>query len=262
MPYLPMPAGHEIFHTESGAGRDVLLIHGWACDGSDWAWLVTDLAKDHRVVVIDNRGHGRSTDPGLYSPELFADDAAQVIAQLGLDRPIVVGHSMGTTIASALAVERPELVSALVLIDPVYGAEEAALAPALAAIAHVPHGFATAAFGQFYGANTPEWIPEWHRRRILGTPENVVRDALVSLYTGDGGIGAREVGEVYLAQRTAPMLAVFAGSGSGIATWERTLPHGAADQIEVWPENGHFLHQEDPPRFAATFREWIAKSRV
>lgn len=258
MPYVAVNGG-ELFYTEEGAAGDsVLMIHGWSCDGSDWAWLASDLDRDHRCVIIDNRGHGRSSpSPDGYTPRRFAADAAQLIEHLGLGRPIVVGHSMGTIIASTLAVERPELVRALVLIDPVYGADDDALGQVLGAVRQAPHAVATAAFQQFYGEKTPDWLPGWHRRRVLGTDEAVVRDALAGLYEGEEGIGRKAVGETYLRGRKAPTLAIYAGGREATADWDRGLDHGERDEIIVWSEHGHFLHQEDPQRFAGEVRRWL-----
>ena len=108
-----------------------------------------------------------------------------------------------------------------------------------------------------YGARTPSWLPVWHRRRILATDESVVRDALVGLYEGADGIGRRTTGEAYLPRRTAPVLAIYAGAATAVADWDRSLAHGGHDEIVVWPENGHFLHQEEPDRFAAEVRRWL-----
>jgi pimeloyl-ACP methyl ester carboxylesterase len=258
MPHLPLADAQTIFYTDEGEGDPVLMIHGWSCDGSDWAWLASDLRRDHRCVVIDNRGHGRSTTAtDGYTPRLFAADAARVIEEIGLGRPVVVGHSMGTIIASTLAVERPDLVRALVLVDPVYGMDDYVIAPALAGVRQAPHAAATATFQSFYGEKTPSWLPAWHRHRLVGTPEAVVRDALVGLYEGEEGIGRKVVGETYLRGRKAPTLAIYAGARAATADWDRALDHGPLDRISVWPEHGHFLHQEDPERFSAEVRRWL-----
>ncbi|WP_187288849.1 alpha/beta fold hydrolase [Microbacterium sp. B19] len=262
MPYIDLADGGRLFFTEEGAGRPVLLIHGWACDGSDWAWLQADLAADHRAIAIDNRGHGRSSRSETYSPAAFAADAAEVIERLELGPTLVMGHSMGTIIASALAIRRPELVSGLVLVDPVYGADPAVMAGALRMARADPHGFTVAAWAPFYGARTPAWLPIWHRRRTLATDPHTVSEALAGLYEGEGGLGLASVGERELVKRQAPTLALYAGTGQAIADWDGALEHRAPYEIEIWPENGHFLHQEDPERFAARVRSWLAASEV
>jgi len=234
------------------------LLHGWACDGSDWSWLAADLAADHRVIIPDHRGHGRSTPTAArFGAKVLAADAAALLERLSIDHAVVVGHSMGTLVASALAVERPDLVTALILVDPVYGQTGERIAPALEAIRSHPTDTAAAIFSRFYVDDSPPWLAFWHRRRLLGTPPNVVAEALCALYEGPNAVGLRTVGETYLARRKCPMLVVYGGASLDVAEWERTLPHGADDRIVVWPDNGHFLHQEKPDAFASLCREWL-----
>ena len=102
-----------------GAGPPVVLLHGWCCDRSFMTPLfVHFLAKHHSVVAVDLRGHGWSDKPGgSYSIEMFADDLGALCAELGLEKPILVGHSMGGMIVFELAVQHPALASAVVMID-------------------------------------------------------------------------------------------------------------------------------------------------
>lgn len=257
MPYLELEPGRFIFYTDEGSGTAVLYLHGMTCDGSDWAWLASDLSADHRSIVIDHRGHGRSTPTERYSTRLFADDAAAVLDGLGIGSAIVVGHSMGGGVASALAVQRPDLVAALLLVDPVYGLEDDVLTAYVDAVRAHPHRQTLAAFGEFYGERTPPWLPLWHRRRILGTDPGVIVGSVLGTAVGDDAYARRTVAAAHLPHRTAPMIAIYAGTGAAVAAWDRGLPHRPDDVIEVWSEHGHFLHQEAPERVAARFREWL-----
>lgn len=253
----------ELYFSDDGAGPPVVLLHGWACDGSDWNWLASDLTVDHRVLIPDHRGHGRSTAiMSRFGARVLAEDAAALLQHLSVSSAVVVGHSMGTVVASALAVERPDLVSALVLVDPVYGQTEDRIGSALEFIRQAPLETAAAVFSQFYVDESPPWLSFWHRRRMLGTPPGVVAEALCALYEGPDALGLRVVGERYLSRRACPMLAVYASNSADVAEWERTLPHGPDDRIIVWPRSGHFLHQERPEEFASLFREWLASLAV
>lgn len=257
MAYLELADARRLFFTDEGEGPAMLFIHGWSCSGADWAWAVTDFMTDHRVVVPDNRGHGASDPADAYSPKLFAEDAAALLEHLNITSAIVVGHSMGTLTGSALAVEHPDLVDALVLVDPVYNSPAEVLDTAvLPAIKQAPHETAVATFANFYCDATPSWLPAWHRRRLLSTSPDVVRDAFVSLYEGEDGIGRDTISHTYLPRRQAPVLAIYAGDEQR-AAWERTILNGTHDDVRVWPDNGHFLHQEDPTRFAREVREWL-----
>jgi pimeloyl-ACP methyl ester carboxylesterase len=253
LPICSVAGGVDLFYTDTGAGPPVLLLHGWTCDGNDWAWLSADLCADHRVVNMDHRGHGRSSEvDGPYGAKPLAEDAARLLRHLGIEQAVVVGHSMGALVASVLAIEHPSLVRALVLIDPAYGHADDHLQELVAAVRAEPVGTAIAVFKTFYGSGSPAWLQEWHARRIAGTPPHVLAEALAALFEGPDAIGRAAVGADYLARRACPTLAIYAGPG------DLTLPGGSADTIEVWPEAGHFLHQEQPDRFALRMRSWIA----
>lgn len=102
-----------------GAGPPVLLVHGWCCDHAYFAPQAEHFAaQGRRVIAVDLRGHGASDAPvQSYAMPGFADDLAFLCGELGLERPLVVGHSMGGIVGFDLAARRPELVGALVMID-------------------------------------------------------------------------------------------------------------------------------------------------
>lgn len=117
MPTLQL-AELSLHYEESGAGPPVLLLHGLGSSGRDWDLVAPALAAEHRLLVPDARGHGRSGKPaGAYGVPLFARDIAALCDHLGLTGLHVVGLSMGGMIAFQLAVDRPELVRSLVIIN-------------------------------------------------------------------------------------------------------------------------------------------------
>ena len=96
----------------------VLMIHGMSCNRTHWAAQRDFLAPTHRVVANDQRGHGESSlaADGAYGVRTFVDDARRLCAHLALERPIVVGHSLGGVTAIQLAAD-PGFASALILVD-------------------------------------------------------------------------------------------------------------------------------------------------
>jgi pimeloyl-ACP methyl ester carboxylesterase len=102
------------------ARTPVIFVHGWQADRSVWREVIAALAPQVRCVDVDLRGSGELGDVhGPYTLERFAADLRELIESLGAGPAIVVGHSMGATVALRLAVDAPELVRGLVLIAPV-----------------------------------------------------------------------------------------------------------------------------------------------
>ena len=95
-----------------------MFVHGWCCDRSHWRAQVPEFSRRHRVVAVDQRGHGQSNKPDQdYTIAGFVNDLAWLIRELELERPVVIGHSMGGVIALNLAHEHPHLLRAIVMVD-------------------------------------------------------------------------------------------------------------------------------------------------
>jgi len=117
---LPLDGGN-IYVRQDGP-RDapaLLLIHGSGFSTHSWDVLVPLLTTSHRVIRIDLLGHGRSAKPadGDYKIPAQARRAAAAVDRLGIEHALVVGHSSGGYAATALAEQRPDLVTALALIN-------------------------------------------------------------------------------------------------------------------------------------------------
>jgi 3-oxoadipate enol-lactonase len=94
----------------------IVLLHAVGCTGMlTWFPVVHELAKRFRVVVFDQRWHGRGIISESFSVHDCADDVAAVITELELDHPIVAGYSMGSVIAQRVWRQHPELVGGLIL---------------------------------------------------------------------------------------------------------------------------------------------------
>jgi N-formylmaleamate deformylase len=112
--------GVQLHYTRTGHGekRPLVLVHGFSDNGLCWSSTARDLEADYDVILPDMRGHGRSA---RVQPDEVVDmpaDLAELICTLGLNRPIVAGHSMGAMVTFQIGVRFPELASALILEDP------------------------------------------------------------------------------------------------------------------------------------------------
>jgi pimeloyl-ACP methyl ester carboxylesterase len=113
--------GVSLAYDVFGAGRPILLIHGFASNVEiNWVstgWVETLVGAGYRVIALDNRGHGKSQklyDPNLYFAHEMAADAARLLDHLGIERLPVIGYSMGARIAAFLALAAPQRVSCAV----------------------------------------------------------------------------------------------------------------------------------------------------
>ena len=110
-------AGKKLYYEVQGKGEPTLLfVHGWMASSAVWREQVPYFAEKNRVVTFDLTGYGQSGKPdGLaYTPDVWLDDLDAVIEHLNLDKPILVGWSMGGAIGMAYSVSRPEALSKLV----------------------------------------------------------------------------------------------------------------------------------------------------
>ncbi|HTU11675.1 MAG TPA: alpha/beta hydrolase [Allosphingosinicella sp.] len=113
-----LPNGVRLAYVELGnpAGRPVLLLHGFTDSSRVWTILAPYLS-DHRVLILDQRGHGGSDAPACcYGTSDFAEDARLFLDAMHVERAAVVGHSLGSFVGQALAARHPERVERLALL--------------------------------------------------------------------------------------------------------------------------------------------------
>jgi len=107
------------YEIAEGPLTPIFFVHGWGCDHTYFTPQFEYFGgRGHTVVSVDLRGHGESSKPRQeYSIDIFAEDIASIAAELNLQRPVLVGHSMGGVITFEVAARHPELPSAIVMID-------------------------------------------------------------------------------------------------------------------------------------------------
>jgi pimeloyl-ACP methyl ester carboxylesterase len=214
------------------------------------------------VIAVDLRGHGRSDAPVCrYTPRLFANDLAALLLDLGAGPVIAMGHSLGGAVVSALAVEHPALVAALVTVDAAYGADPALREQMLAAVDAMAtgdtHAAAAAVIAAAATSATPEFLRTWHRRRLLGTPAHVLASVHAGTWAVPEQFGFRPETESFFAGRTCPVLGVWRRDEQ--ATWERTILDDRRSTAVSFEGSGHWLHQERPDDFHHVVADWLAK---
>jgi pimeloyl-ACP methyl ester carboxylesterase len=110
--------GVHYYYETHGAGRPLVLLHGGVMHGGMFAPVMDLYAADHQVITVDLQGHGRTAD--IDRPidlAAMGADIAALIEHLGLDRPDLMGYSLGGGVAFQAAVQRPDLIRRLVLVS-------------------------------------------------------------------------------------------------------------------------------------------------
>jgi len=110
--------GVRLHFRRGGHGPPVVLLHGWPQTGHCWRHVAGPLAADHTVIVPDLRGYGSSDKPPSgFDKRTMAQDVSALVRALGFDRVAVAGHDRGGRVAHRWALDRPEEVSRLAVLD-------------------------------------------------------------------------------------------------------------------------------------------------
>lgn len=240
-----VPLAHEVH----GHGPPLVLVHGITESRRTWDPLVPMLAQGHTVVAVDLRGHGESPTGPAYDLETMAGDVQALLAELGVEDAVLVGHSLGGTVVTAAAssfgtargvvnVDQPLALAGfqegLRQLEPMLRGDHATFEAAI-----------TAVFDAMAGALTGD-----ERRRVtalrrpsqevvLGIWAPVIESTPAEL----DALVAAVAGSV-----TVPYLSLHGiDPGADYASWLTALVPTAT--VEVWPDLGHYPHLVEPVRF-------------
>ena len=124
---VPSADGVPIAYEARGAGEPALvLVHGWTNDRRIWGAHPRTLSESHRVVTLELAGHGESgADREEWTMDAFGEDVVAVVDELGLDRVVLVGFSMGSAVVLEAAERMPERVLGVVFVDAMQDPEQA-----------------------------------------------------------------------------------------------------------------------------------------
>ncbi|WP_456695945.1 alpha/beta fold hydrolase [Aeromicrobium sp. P5_D10] len=266
---------HELSYVDSGSGPAVLFIHGILGSQRQWEHLIDAMDDDHRVVMPDLFGHGKSAKPfGDYSLSAHAAAMRDLLDHLGIERVTVVGHSLGGGIAMQFFYLFPERVERLVLVSSGGLGREVNLvlrsatlpgaAQVLSVVASAPVLSRVEALGR--GASKIGWRPGadvgaiWRGFSSLGDRES--RRAFLATTRAVIDIGGQSISAHDHLQDALPVPTMIVwGSkdrmipASHALSVEKELPDC---RVEIFDGAGHFPHLDDPDRFARVLREFIA----
>ena len=244
-PTVPSADGVPIAYEVHGQGSPALvLVHCWSCDRSYWKEQIEYLSPQYQLVLVDLAGHGES---GLgrkdYTMAAFGDDVAAVVNHLGLEKVVLVGHSMGSDVVVEAAKRLPGKVVGMVWIDEYKSFEQAATPEQVDAFL-VPfrkdfRGTTDKFVRGLFGPNADPKLVDRVARDMASAPPAVGLSALRNAFLNSAVIAA-SVDELKL-----PVVALNAD--------RQPTDHGSLAKhgvkAFVMPDIGHFIPQEDPARF-------------
>jgi 3-oxoadipate enol-lactonase len=179
--FVPLPGrlipinGIELFVSETGTGRPVVLVHGLGWSHALWHRVISQLSGRYRVIAGDTRGHGRSAKPaGPYTMGQLASDWAGVLDACNVDSCALIGLSQGGMIAMSLAAQFPERVAVMGLLataahfsDAAWkGMEERGKIAREIGIRAAAEQTATSLFSSDFAAQNPSLVKDFVENRV------------------------------------------------------------------------------------------------
>ncbi|CAN5642110.1 alpha/beta hydrolase [soil metagenome] len=235
-----------------GTGPALLLLHGISGTGAAWWPIIDDLAESFTPVTIDLRGHGNSGKPEAgYLYDDYIGDLDRVLDHLGIDHPLIMGHSLGGLITLWWAARHPGRAAGLVIEDsPLRSGED--FRSAFDGWIHL-NALPTRQVAAHYAAEHPKWKPETAQRRaemMTSTARNVFLELRADSLANHGVDRIAEIEGV-----SSPVLLIHGDLESGGMVhpddkdaFQRRLANASTHRIQG---GSHGLHTDHARAFLA-----------
>jgi len=244
----------------AGNGPRVVLIHGIGSSGSGWDNIIPQLAEHFSPVTLDLRGHGSSDKPETgYLYDDYIGDLEVLFGALGIDRPLVIGHSLGGLIALWWAAKHPDTAAALVIEDsPLRSGEE--YRPAFDGWLQL-NALTEDQVYAYYAGEHPDWPDDLLRlraRQITSTRREVFSELYADSLAHEGVDRIAEITGVQ-----SPVLLVHGDIDAGGMVHEEdaTSLRDRLPRVELAHVAGanHRIHAERPDAFLAAVIPFLQK---
>lgn len=244
----------ELAYEESGSGMPLVFLHGISSRRESWRPVARRLADRFHCVNVDLAGHGESPRDGAYDVFSQSMAVATLINDLGLESPVLVGHSYGAFVATLTAASAP--VRGVVNIDQELdtGAFKTKIAPFEA---RLRGGDFAAAFDEFTATLGGGLVAAENQDLTAMPPDEEVVLGVWNTIFDTPAADLNALVEPVLAAFPVPYLAIFGGAIS--AEERRLLGLIPSVEIEEWEGMGHFLHLVDPARAAERIAAFAAR---
>lgn len=258
---IELTNGVKLRYVEQGdpAGAPVLFLHGITDSWRSFEPVLPHLPASIHAFAISQRGHGDSDRPAAdYNTRDFAADIAAFMGAFNLERAVIAGHSMGSSIARRFALDYPERTLGLVLMGSFFAfrgnPELADLRDAVSRLTDpVDYGFALEFQQSTLAGPVPQTYLDVVVEESLKVPARVWRAALEGLLEDDHTAELRRI--------DSPTLIVWGDKDAFCPDSDQQALRAAirGSQLITYPGVGHALHWEEPERFAADLAAFAEK---
>jgi pimeloyl-ACP methyl ester carboxylesterase len=249
--------GASLYVEEQGSGDPLVLAHFGFGSSATWAGVAPLLAEHFRVIIYDNRGHGRSTNPSAeLRYEQLADDAAALIDVLGLDRPFFGGWSDGGEIALQFGLRHPGRARALIAGGTSLELGSEKTRTLMRAVFHVGDDgeIDLAAFAEAFKQTLMPMMRQWHQQGEAHW-QTIVRQS-VAMYLSYAGLTREQVERI-----VEPTLVVVGDRDEHVPVEEavrlyRWLPEA---ELAILPGASHLRPMFEPTTFARVVSDFLQR---
>ncbi len=249
----------DLAAVRRGAGRRLVLVHGFTQTHASWTGVAEDLATDHEVVAVDLPGHGGS---GALRADLWR--SADLVGEAG-GAATYVGYSLGARTCLHLALRRPDLVERLVLLGGTAGIDDTA---ARDERRRADDDLASSIERDGVDAFLDRWLalplfaglPAEQRSGAAFDERRANTAAGLAASLRDAGTGTQAPLWDRLGELRAPVLVLAGSRDEKFTTLGRRLAAGVGpgSRFEAVPGAGHAAHLERPAAFVTILRAWLA----
>ena len=239
------------YETYGGTGKPLVLISGLGYPLWQWHRMVPFLAEQFQVIAFDNRGVGQSDKPeGPYTAQMLAADTAGLLDALGIEKAIIVGHSMGGFIAQSLALDFPSKVEKLILCSTNFGGpHHVPVTPEAMrvlsdvtsdALTRFKNGLAVST-APGWAEKNPQMIDEWVKWRVANPIEPAPYQAQLAI--GLSLMTEAAAFETKLPRLNIPTLILFGKHDKVVPPENASLlsKQIANSKVVIFPDAGHFF---------------------
>lgn len=251
----------NLFFREGGEGVPIVILHGLFGSSDNWLSIAKALSESHKVYAVDQRNHGQSPHDEIFNYEIMADDLKDFLEQHQIKKPIILGHSMGGKVAMQFAVDNPDMLEQLIIVD---------IAPKSYPVHHdeILEGLESLNLSEIKSRGEAdqlltEYVPEIGTRQFLlknigRNSEGLFWKINLAVIRGNIGIIGHSLAENTIFDK--PTMFINGRNSNYIKESDGSLiyQHFPNAKLNTINNSGHWVHAEQPTEFLRLVKEFIS----